>query len=494
MRSRRSLNFITQKAHVVSLLLAVFPFLLPSVCGQRPRFQGPLIFANDSNGMSHSVTDDQLTDVELWLREEFDRKDGPEEIIALVEGSAYQINFPKLGEPVGLLAFFVGCKEGELRWYVGDTKERYYRRTVATEEIDAIREFLSDNKVDVLPEVGPSNPDGSYTVGGLQYVYLRMDARRGRRILINNPQRGVESENEYPRQHPIFGHIKLIEYFDKFKDPGKLEVCYEFPRPIDGLEVLFAPPTTDVLAVRMQDGDIRVTLREKWKHDAVASHRVLRDGKLTDEVAAPKLEVENTTEVGGVAIRPWVESTDRRWVVGNRTEGGELVCYDRTKMEFVRVADQQTRLTSYPLYYLDAHDAFLLGRIDAKRIPRAKASQAVPDLFDLHILDPATGENRDVDGALFTSKELWFQELPRQLQPVRGVEHAVWIAVPTETATKIGQFNTKTFEWLGSELIPNLKLETKHLWVDEPEKKVYIVYKGHLLSIPLPDKLMAASD
>jgi hypothetical protein len=63
----------------------------------------------------------------------------------------------------------------------------------------------------------------------------------------------------------------------------------------------------------------------------------------------------------------------------------------------------------------------------------------------------------------------------------------VWAAKPEYNGTFVGQLDTRTLRWVHQEHLPNLKFETKHLWVDESERNLYAVYKGHVLRLPMEE-------
>ncbi|HEY2847428.1 MAG TPA: hypothetical protein VGI80_06370, partial [Pyrinomonadaceae bacterium] len=52
-------------------------------------------------------------------------------------------------------------------------------------------------------------------------------------------------------------------------------------------------------------------------------------------------------------------------------------------------------------------------------------------------------------------------------------------------ATDVGTVDTRTFTFSPLLRVPKIKFDSMGMWVDEPHQKVYFVYRGHLLSLPL---------
>ncbi len=90
-------------------------------------------------------------------------------------------------------------------------------------------------------------------------------------------------------------------------------------------------------------------------------------------------------------------------------------------------------------------------------------------------IQPAKGEFRPL-----------LQQTFRRLQKTAKTDE-VWSAIPDESKkeTQIGTFNEKTFVFTPILNVPQLSFDSMQMWVDEAAKKVFIVYNGQLLSIPL---------
>lgn len=98
------------------------------------------------------------------------------------------------------------------------------------------------------------------------------------------------------------------------------------------------------------------------------------------------------------------------------------------------------------------------------------------------LLDTETGTVQATKGEF----RPFMQETFRQLQKTANADE-VWAAIPDESKkeTQIGRYNTKTFDFKAVLTVPQISFDSMNMWVDETINKVYIVYNGQLLSVPL---------
>lgn len=103
---------------------------------------------------------------------------------------------------------------------------------------------------------------------------------------------------------------------------------------------------------------------------------------------------------------------------------------------------------------------------------------------EFFLLDPETGVVSPVAG---DAAPLLHQTF-RPLQPLAGVADSVWTAIPDreKNATKFGVYNLRTLAFKPLLTIPKIAFNSMDTWVDEREGKIYFVYEGHLLALPLP--------
>jgi hypothetical protein len=117
------------------------------------------------------------------------------------------------------------------------------------------------------------------------------------------------------------------------------------------------------------------------------------------------------------------------------------------------------------------------------RIPSDRSNEYTRDLPEYYLLAPDTGETQSVSGEFAPL----VQEGNRFLQAT-GKTDEFWAAIPdrAKDQTQVGRYNLKTFSFTSALTIPHISFDSMSMWVDEKRGKIYIAYKGQLLSIPLP--------
>jgi len=97
-------------------------------------------------------------------------------------------------------------------------------------------------------------------------------------------------------------------------------------------------------------------------------------------------------------------------------------------------------------------------------------------------LDPETGMLMPAVGELRPLAEQTFRPLQASSKP-----NQVWAALPANRRkdTLVGLLDTRTFKFTTVVKVPKITFGSMDMWVDEPAGKIYFVYEGHLLSLPL---------
>lgn len=126
-------------------------------------------------------------------------------------------------------------------------------------------------------------------------------------------------------------------------------------------------------------------------------------------------------------------------------------------------------------------EGFNIDEGEALEVRPAKPD-LTPAIPEYYLLDAVTGVLQRVRGE-FRPLEL---QAYRPLQPT-GVASEFWAAIYDERTktSSIGRYSDKTFTFRPVVNIPNIELLPATIWVDEPGGKVYFVYQGHLLALPL---------
>jgi len=106
---------------------------------------------------------------------------------------------------------------------------------------------------------------------------------------------------------------------------------------------------------------------------------------------------------------------------------------------------------------------------------------------EFFLLDPETGAVQPFKGE---ARPL-LQQTFRALQPVTGSPELFWAALPDRgesNLTQFGLYNLKTLTFKPLLKIPQIAFNSMDMWVDEKENRIYFVYEGQLLALPLPKR------
>ena len=110
---------------------------------------------------------------------------------------------------------------------------------------------------------------------------------------------------------------------------------------------------------------------------------------------------------------------------------------------------------------------------------------------EYRLIDPITGASEKVTGdfrPLMIETPLNMLATPRPLQST-GRRNEFWAAIASkdEMGTEIGRYDTAKFVFKPIIKLPLRFKEHPYfaIWVDEAEGKIYVVYGGHLLRLPL---------
>jgi hypothetical protein len=105
-----------------------------------------------------------------------------------------------------------------------------------------------------------------------------------------------------------------------------------------------------------------------------------------------------------------------------------------------------------------------------------------PQTPEYYLLDAVTGATQPVKGEFRPLEDMTYRPLQQTSTP-----NEFWAAIYDRKAkeTAIGRYNTKTFTFQAVIKLPEIKLDSMDIWIDEKEARIYFVYQGHLLAVPL---------
>jgi hypothetical protein len=179
-----------------------------------------------------------------------------------------------------------------------------------------------------------------------------------------------------------------------------------------------------------------------------------------------------------------IVTPDNKWIVVAKTnsdwsEPNYIVRFNlQTGREFrvqLPPAEQFDAFT-----YVVPHGKVLLRRARESYQPSPKS--VGPEVPEYYLLDAATGNTELVSGRF----EPLQQQGTRSLQPT-GKPNEFWAAIPNfdKHETQVGRYNLKDFSFQQVLLVPHISFDSLSMWVEEDGTKLYLVYEGQLLRLPL---------
>ena len=238
------------------------------------------------------------------------------------------------------------------------------------------------------------------------------------------------------------------------------------------------PPGLD--AIPQKDNHSVPPDRERWKR---------RAGNVEVRSSSDELYVIKGGQAvkiqSGYYINPII-TADGRWVFAMKYD------YDNDRVFLMRINVQNGKENKInvneqfgnlrPVVFVASLNKILLVAADhyedgqEENIPTG-ATYFMLDA-EMGVIQPFRGEVRPL-----------IQQSFRPLQS-SGKPDEFWAAIPDQRKeiTQVGVYNQKTFTFTAKLKIPRITFDSMEMWVDEPGNKVYFVYKGELLALPLTKK------
>lgn len=409
---------------------------------------------------------------------------------------------------------------------------RYYERTLEAGEFDSFKNFLVANRVDTLP---PFLSESDHDQEGATLELLMLGKQGGRRVFL---QAGTR---------PQF-FKDLEKAFEEMRKP-QAKLHYWLEKELPGLEILFTDDNLKARAVWKNGPDIRVLVENETRKEEIEkeldaqyqeesskedynymkgeeenrqrrlhrqyehmSWRRLANGDLSASAPQPT-DVEvipqpdshpiqpsdfiRRTRSGGVEVRSNTEGLYKiaggqftklrtgpyyqpfmapggRWVLAGKYEQG---------LKFVRV----NLLTGKEFPIVIEGYSIIIPIAELPGTGRVLISSANPgyegrERIAWFVLDPETGIVQPAKGEFAPLAQQTF----RKLQPASAPDE-FWVALPDtdKNETHIGLYNGRTFTLKLLQKVPRISFSSMDMWVDEKENKIYLVYSGHLLALPL---------
>lgn len=175
-----------------------------------------------------------------------------------------------------------------------------------------------------------------------------------------------------------------------------------------------------------------------------------------------------------------VLTADGKWLIAKKTIQSE----DNYETRLVRIQLPSGR--EFPINLAQTNDLFPVAHIAAhnKLLLSQYQYQYRPDVSggNFYLLDAATGMTQPVKGEF----RPLMNAFNRPLQPT-DKPNEFWAAIhdAKKKATAFGRYDTRTFSFTPVVELPEIRLNSADTWADAASGKLYFVYLGHLLRVPL---------
>lgn len=195
-----------------------------------------------------------------------------------------------------------------------------------------------------------------------------------------------------------------------------------------------------------------------------------------------------------------IVSADGKWVVASKTEekpepfNGIVRVNLQTGREYAFGVTTTERM--FPVAFVNSHNQVLVfsgpagysadaedsGEMNDYKPRYFRGAEELPATPQYYLANPATGTIKSVKGEFRPLEHQTY----RPLQPT-GNPGEYWAAIYDKgtRSTTIGRYSDKTFTFKPVLNLPDIELNSMDIWVDGPGEKVYFVYEGHLLAVPM---------
>lgn len=491
--------------------------------GRHQGFNDGVFYVPQPPGAATFEPPPTLSKWEDKMRDEVRRPNGPEEIYAIVPSQSPGV-FNSIIIRVGKAGAEISLHQAEGR--------RLWRK-LDSSELQELKDLTLREDIENL---GPENPMGFlqlyphtlYT----QFEYLRLTKDGGRRIMLSQLRREPKREATL--------HEQLSGLFYRLSKTGEYKLRYTMEDLIPGVEVLLADDKRPVISMCQESGQVRVQVvaeRPDSPSRNVASPnasqyewRALVSGQLGAQVdETPNCQSGNQQ----LSLPDWLRDLrvqtglipDRRARLGNvwfaqsgveneygiwkfeegkepvkviaggfsnlvvTPDGKWLIAQkiiesdEKFEQRVVRIQLATGReypitgtaaSTLFPVAYVAAHNKLLLSQQTYQFREDGKGTFFLLDA-ETGVIQPVKGEFRPLTN-LFT----------RPLQPT-DKPNEFWAAIydNKNKTTSVGRYDTRTFTFAPVTELPELRLTSENVWADAAAGKLYFVYLGHLLRVPL---------
>lgn len=269
---------------------------------------------------------------------------------------------------------------------------------------------------------------------------------------------------DYEKGMEINQKRRLARFFDhlSWRKVGKDTVA-EFAGQPQEVEVI---PPRDNFAV---------PTGERWKARN-ATIEIRADGEGLYKITGGRMTKIRT----GFYAKPLILPSGR-WALATRyDEGGGLVRVNLLTNKEIPVDLPDYNMVE-PLAFIPSINRVLIRGVVYGDHDHESDEEEEPEGVNF-LLDPETGAVQPVRGEVRPLAQQTFRALQAAATPGE-----FWAAIPDDgkNETMVGLYNAKTLTFKPIQKLPRIIFDSMDMWVDEKENKVYFVYTGHLLGLPL---------
>lgn len=300
------------------------------------------------------------------------------------------------------------------------------------------------------------------------------------RMLIEDQPLREQIDNELQKQEMAESSVEDFDYGKGYEINRKRRATRVYEHwswrkvgKVKPAEFAAQPPQAE--AIPQRDSFGVTASNERWKARN-ATIEIRADSEGLYKIAGGRMTKIRT----GYYSRPLLVPGGR-WVLATKyDEGGALVRVNlATNKEFtVEISDYNA---VEPLAFVASLNRVLIRGVV---YPEREEDGEIPDpQAGAHFLmDPETGDLYPVKGEVRPLAQQTFRPLQAATTP-----DEFWAAIPGAAGkdTLVGLYNAKMLSFKPVQKISRIAFTSMDMWVDEKENKVYFVYMGHLLGLPL---------
>lgn len=241
------------------------------------------------------------------------------------------------------------------------------------------------------------------------------------------------------------------------------------------------PQPADSEYIPHRDGQAIPADGERWKtRTGTVEYRTSEEGLF--RLYAGRLTKLKDGNYSGSLVTP-----NGKWVIAAKADGEyswKTVRIDTaTLRETVITTPEYTRYV--PTTYSPVLDKVLLIQRSQYEYYSVEEQDMTPPDYEsdaMLLLDCVTGQTFPVKGEFRPLAHQTFRALQKTAKP-----NEYWAAImkSDRSATEIGIYDSKFFTFKPMVKLPKIAFNSMDMYVDEVKKKIFFVYRGHLLAVPL---------